>query len=100
MKEIVSVKFQSKNNKQEFSGREYSYFAEIDLQVGDIVSAPVKNGYSIGKVTKANVSPQSVGCSLSLLKTIHSLAELDPEPSGDRQQTITDAAGATPAPAF
>jgi len=108
--EIVSVKFQNKHNKDDFSGREYSYFTAIHLKEGDIVIVPTRNGSGIAKVTKTDVSPKDVGCSLELLKKIESLAEIAtsvPNESGpDTKATDNDdelgkeVAERIPAPTF
>lgn len=108
--EIVKVKFQNRANKEEFSGREYSYFAYIPLRVGDIVKVPTAKGYGIGKVVEVNVSTSDVGCPLDNLRTIRQLANSDEEKPQDPKQesdrkpskgmrplTIADAAGEVPA---
>lgn len=110
--EIVKVKFQNCANKDEFSGRYYSYFAYIPLSVGDIVKVPTATGHGIGKVVEVNVSPNNVGCPVDKLKTIRHLANTDEEKPQDPKQesdyapgkgmrplTIADTAGAVPAQA-
>ena len=96
--EIVSVQFQSKQNKEEFSGRDYSYYAAIPLKMGDVVTVPTRHGTGTAKVTKVNVKPNEVGCDLRLLKSIESLAEV--KPPVDSQPTIAEAADAVPPPIF
>ena len=96
--EIVSVQFQSKKNKEEYGGREYSYHAAIPLKVGDIVAVPTKHGTGTAKVTKLNVALGNVGCDIKLLKRIESLAEvMAPEES---QHAITDTADCVQQPEF
>jgi len=107
--DIVKVKFQNRTNKEEFSGREYSYFAYIPLSVGDIVKVPTTNGYGIGKVVEVDVPTSKVGCPVDKLRTIRHLANSDEEKpkepkqdSGKREKgmrplTIADSAATAPA---
>ena len=53
--DIVSVQFQSKQNPEVFSGREYSYYTAIPLNVGDIVVVPTKTREGKAKVTKIGI---------------------------------------------
>ncbi|MCL2357612.1 MAG: hypothetical protein FWC70_10785 [Defluviitaleaceae bacterium] len=97
---IVLVKFQSKKNPDDFSGKEYSYIAGIPLNVGDIVKVPTANGFGIGKVVEIDVPSNKIGCPLDKLKRIQHLANLDeenPQNLGKREKgmqplTITDTA--------
>jgi len=93
---IVSVVFQSTHNPEEYSTREYSYFAKIPLAVGDIVLAPVRTSHNTAKVIKLGVDPSEVGCDIRLLKTITSLAGT---PAPD-QMTLDTVGASTPAPTF
>jgi hypothetical protein len=52
---IVAVQFQSKSNPEEFSGREYTYFSDVELDVGDIIIAPTKNGNGIVRVCRTDM---------------------------------------------
>lgn len=71
---IVSVVFQSKQEPKEFSGREYSYYAAIPVNYGDIVLAPTKNGESKAKVVKTNIAESELNFDPGLLKVIETLA--------------------------
>jgi len=95
--EIVSVQFQSKNDKEEYTGREYSYIAGVPLKLGDIVAVPTKNGIGVAKVTKVNLRASDVGCPLSVLKKIDTLVENTP---ADEIAADTKPAGEYPAPTF
>ena len=70
---IVSVKFESKSDKGEFAGREYSYFTAIDVTVGELVEVHVGNGVGKAMVVAVDVPESAVGCDLSQLKTITNL---------------------------
>lgn len=68
IKNIVKVRYL--NEFMEFSGREYTYFADQDLAVGDIVKVPTKFGTSTAKVSQINVSEKEVAPIASLMRTI------------------------------
>ena len=74
---IVSVRLEDKGNPG-FAGREYSYFTAIPLVLGEVVIVPTKKGEAKALVTSVGVSPEDVGCDLSLLKTITAKHEDDP----------------------
>ena len=57
---IVSVKYEDKYNPKTFSGKAYSYFSSIPLQVGDIVEAPTKFGNSIARVFETDISEEKI----------------------------------------
>ena len=81
---IVNVQFASKHNPDEFVGRKYSYFTDIDLAVGDVVALPSKNGDGVGMVVDVDVPISSVSAGvLPLLKTIE--RKYEPEPKEQPQ---------------
>lgn len=57
---IVSVKY--KNDKGEYGGRAYSYYAKLERQpqVGDLVLAPVKDGEAEAMIVAVGVDPAEV----------------------------------------
>jgi hypothetical protein len=57
---IVSVQFQSKNNPEEFAGREYTYFSNVELAEGDVVMAPTKNGQGVVRVCRADMADEDI----------------------------------------
>lgn len=57
---IVGVKYEDRFEKKTFSGREYSYYAGVDLEVGDIVEVPTRYGKSIAKVTRVNIPEKEI----------------------------------------
>ena len=52
---IVSVKYEDKHDPGTFTGKEYSYFTDAKLEVGDLVQTPTAFGTNIALVTKINV---------------------------------------------
>lgn len=57
---IVGVKYEDKFEKKTFSGREYSYYTEMDLEIGDIVEVPTRYGKSIAQVTRTNIDEKEI----------------------------------------
>ncbi len=57
---IVSVKYEDKYNPKTFSGKAYSYFSSLKLEVGDIVEAPTKFGNSIARVSEINIPEERI----------------------------------------
>lgn len=52
---IVTVQYESRLEPGVFVGREYSYFTDIPLAVGDIVKTPTKYGTSCAKIARIHV---------------------------------------------
>lgn len=67
---IVSVKYEDKYTPKTFNGRTYSYYTNINLNVGDIVVAPTKNGDKIARVSEINIPEYKVEMIKFYLKTI------------------------------
>lgn len=57
---IVNVKYEDQYNEKIFSGKEYSYFAEIKLSVGDIVEVPTQYGLKTARVSKINIPEEKI----------------------------------------
>lgn len=57
---IVNVKYEDQYNEKTFSGKEYSYFTEIKLSIGDIVKAPTQYGLKIARVSKINIPEEKI----------------------------------------
>lgn len=57
MSKIVQVQFKNRFSGQ-YSGREYTYIADIPVQVEDIVKVPAGNGTSEAKIVRVDV-PES-----------------------------------------
>ena len=52
---IISVKYEDKYMPKTFSGKEYSYYTAIEVEVGDLVVAPTSNGDKIARVSEINI---------------------------------------------
>lgn len=57
---IVAVQFQDKRNPEEFSGRAYSYFSNVELTVGDVIIAPSKNGNAVVRVCRTDMKDSEI----------------------------------------
>lgn len=67
---IISVKYEDKYITKTFSGKAYSYYTAIDLEVGDFVIAPTISGNKIAKVVEINVPEYKVEKIKPYLKVI------------------------------
>ncbi len=52
---IISVKYEDKYMPKTFSGKAYSYYTAIEVEVGDLVVAPTSNGDKIARVSEINI---------------------------------------------
>lgn len=57
---IVAVQFQNRDNPGQFSGREYSYFSNVPLEVGDVILAPTKNGTGVVRVCRTDMKDSEI----------------------------------------
>ncbi len=57
---IVAVQFQSRTNPEEFTGREYTYYSDVELAVGDVIFAPTKNGTGVVRVCRTDVRDSEI----------------------------------------
>lgn len=57
---IISVKYEDDFCPRTFNGREYSYYTDKALNVGDLVEAPTKYGTKIAKVTRIDVPENEI----------------------------------------
>lgn len=67
---IVGVKYEDKFEKKIFSGKEYSYYTEMDLEIGDIVEVPTRYGKSVAMVTRTNIPESEIESIKSYMKII------------------------------
>ena len=67
---IISVKYEDKFMPKTFSGKAYSYYSAIDVDVGDLVIAPTASGDKIARVSKINIPEYKVEMIKSYLKII------------------------------
>ena len=57
---IITVKYEDNFFPRTFNGRDYSYFTEKKVSIGDIVIAPTKYGKKIAKVTRVNIQEKEI----------------------------------------
>lgn len=67
---IVGVKYEDEHYPKTFSGREYSYYTTISLNIGDIVEAPTKYGTSIAMVSSVDIPEEKILHFKNDIKTI------------------------------
>lgn len=70
-KNIISVKYENQFIPRTFGGKSYSYFTNIEVDVGDIVEVPTKYGTSIARVSKINISEDEIKKIKPYMKTIN-----------------------------
>lgn len=68
--QYIYVKYEDEFNRGVFAGKLYSYYTNLDLNVGDLVEAPTKFGMSIAKVSEVNVSEEKVRNIIPFMKEI------------------------------
>lgn len=57
---IIAVKYEDDFFPRTFNGKDYSYYTDKNLLVGDLVEAPTKYGHKIAKVTKINIAEEEI----------------------------------------
>lgn len=57
---IISVKYEDKYEPKTFSGKAYSYYTDIKVEVGDLVAAPTAYGDKIARVSEINIPEYKV----------------------------------------
>lgn len=67
---IIGVKYEDKYSPRVFGGKEYSYFTDKKVNVGDLVETPTKFGTSIAKVTRVNVPKEEIKNIIPYMKKI------------------------------
>lgn len=67
---IISVKYEDDCYPRTFNGREYSYYTDKVLNIGDLVEAQTKYGTKIAKVTRINVPENEIRDIKPYMKTI------------------------------
>lgn len=75
---IVQVQFRDRKSG-EFSGREFSYIADVALQKGDVVNVPTRYGDREGCISRVDVPVAEIQCRVGELRHITE----SPTPSGD-----------------
>ena len=67
---IISVKYEDKFAPKTFSGKAYSYYTAVNVNVGDLVIAPTSNGDKIARVSEINIPEYKVEMIKACLKLI------------------------------
>lgn len=67
---IISVKYEDNYMPKTFSGKAYSYYTAIPVEVGDIVIAPTANGNKVARVSQIDIPEYKVEFIKSQLKLI------------------------------
>ena len=88
---IVKVKYFSETTK-ELSPREYTYFSEAPLQIGDVVTVPVRDTTGKAQVSAINVPESEIAAFRDKVKTIP--ATVKPELPAGGLAEAAQAAGA------
>ena len=57
---IVAVQFQDKRNPEEFAGREYTYYSNVPLAVGDVIVAPTSKGKGVVRVCRTDMADADI----------------------------------------
>lgn len=77
------VKIRYKNSAGEYAGREYSYFSDVDLEVGAEIMVPVRNGTGAAQVTQTGVPEDEVAAFADRMKTITEIIPIPEEKPAD-----------------
>lgn len=67
---IIKVKYEDDLCPRTFNGKEYSYYTNRSLNIGDLVEAPTKYGNKIAKVVEINVPENEIKYIKPYMKTI------------------------------
>ncbi len=70
---IVSVKYEDEYAPKTFNGKSYSYYTNIDVNIGDLVIAPTAHGEKVAIVTEINIPEHKIEMIKPYLKTIETL---------------------------
>lgn len=67
---IINVKYEDNFMPKTFSGKPYSYYTAVDVEVGDLVIAPTSYGDKIARVSEINISDDKVTMIKPFMKLI------------------------------
>ena len=67
---LVQVQFESRNTPGMYTGKPFSYIADVPLKEGDIVKAPTKYGDRQARVFRVNVPLNEIQCRAGELRHI------------------------------
>ena len=83
---IIQVKYESKYNSKTFEGKAYTYYTDINVEVGNLVIAPTAYGDKIARVSKTNIEEYEIENIKPYLKTI--TAKVDKDKYLQKEQII------------
>lgn len=66
---LVSVQFRDRKSG-EFTGREFSYIADVPLHKGDVVNVPTRYGPREGFISRVDVPINEIQCRVGELRHI------------------------------
>lgn len=75
---LVQVQFRD-SKSGEFTGREFSYIADVPLEKGDVVNVPTRYGNREGCISRVDVPIREIQCRVGELRHITD----SPTPGGD-----------------
>lgn len=87
---IVSVKYEDNFEPKTFSGKAYSYFTSLKLEIGDLVQAPTQYGEKIARVTKTNIPEVDIENIKPYMKLI--VKKIDKDKYLNNNEILEDAA--------
>ncbi len=102
--QIVKVRYFSETT-QEASGREYSYFSEENLALGDLVTVPIRDHFGKAKVTAIDLPESDIAMFRASVKTIPAGSKIEPRapqaglPLADPPAALDNIGGPDPAEA-
>jgi len=67
---IIKVQYEEEYNFGIFSKKEYSYYTNQNLKIGDLVEAPTLNGISIARVSNINIPEEEIETFKDKMRTI------------------------------
>lgn len=74
---IIAVKYEDNFVHGTFGGKAYSYYTKTNVEIGDLVKAPTKNGTNIAIVSKVNIPEEEIENIRPYMKTIISKINRD-----------------------
>lgn len=67
---IIRVKYEDNYMPKTFSGKAYTYYTAIPVEIGDLVIAPTANGDKIARVSEINIPEYKIEFIKQCLKLI------------------------------
>lgn len=77
MSNVISVKYEDNYMPRTFSGKAYSYYTAVDVNVGDLVIAPTSYGDKIARVSEINIPEFKIENIKPYLKLITEKIDID-----------------------